>query len=83
MLFCKYLPGTRIIEMTDVKKKAAKTVTTFWYFDTSTWLKSSLGEKNERPMEVMSQEQIDWVNRICVPLAQQHSPDLEQELCTA
>lgn len=63
MLCFKPLPHSNILEMTVVRKTAAKTVTTFWYFDILCWLKSSTGEKFEKPLEVMTQEQIDWVKK--------------------
>lgn len=79
MMHCQYLPNSSILEMTSVRKTSAKTITTFWYFNTACWLKSSNGEKGERPLEVMSQEQIDWVKKHCIPKARQATPSRELE----
>lgn len=61
---------TGILEVKEVLLSFTSTRTTFWYYDTQKWLKSSHGKAGDTPDRVMSAEDIQWVKQYYLPKLQ-------------
>lgn len=63
MLEFKLNEGTGVLEVTERLISFHGTRTTFWYYDTRNWTKSSMGKKDEVPTRKMTEEDIAWVTK--------------------
>lgn len=69
MLTCNLNQETGVLEVTEVLFSALKTTTSYWYYDTRKWLKSSHGKAGDTPDRIMSAEDIKWVKDYYLPKA--------------
>lgn len=61
-----------ILEVTENLYGWKRTITSYWYYNIKTWMKSSHGKQNDVPDRVMSQEDIDWVRKYYLPKVVSH-----------
>lgn len=70
MLICQFVNNGPIIEVTQVTMSFSSTRITYWYYDTEKWTRSLLGKKNDRPIQPMTDQEIDWARAHYLPKAQ-------------
>jgi hypothetical protein len=61
---------TGILEVKETQMSFHADKTTYWYYDTTKWLKSSTGKQGSTPDRVMSPEDIKWVQTYYLPKVQ-------------
>lgn len=71
MLTCNLNEETGLLEVIQVVVWGFKTTTSYWYYDTRKWLKSTNGKRGDAPDRVMSGYDIKWVRTQYLPLANQ------------
>ena len=71
MLTCNLNEETGVLEVIQVVVSNFKTTTSYWYYDTRKWLKSTGGKRGDVPAQVMTGYDIKWVKTQYLPLADQ------------
>lgn len=69
MLDCKFIDNSPILEVKQVSMSFTDTKVQYWYYDTENWLRSLLGQKDEKPTQPMTQKEIDWASKNYIPKA--------------
>lgn len=69
MLTCNLNQDTGVLEVKEVRHSALTSTTSYWYYDTRKWLKSSHGKAGDTPDRIMSADDIEWVKTHYLPKA--------------
>lgn len=64
-----------LLEVIETTLSFTRTHREYWYFNTSEWLVSSFGRKDEKPTRPMTEDSITWCKKYHIPNAIPYKQD--------